>query len=43
MNVTGVRVYDDAIGEVTIRDDGLAVGAVGIHRVNAVLAQFEKE
>jgi hypothetical protein len=34
-NMTCLRVHDDAVGEVATGDDGLAVGAVGIHRVNA--------
>jgi hypothetical protein len=33
----------DAIGEVAISDDGLALGPVRIHRVNAVDAQLKKE
>jgi hypothetical protein len=41
--MTTPRIHDDAVGKVTIRDDGLAVGTVGIHRMNAVLTQFEKE
>ena len=35
------RIHDDAIGEVAIGDDGLAVRSIGVHRVNAVAAQFE--
>jgi hypothetical protein len=30
-------------GEVAIGDDGLAAGAIRVHRVNTVAAQFEKE
>ena len=37
------RHNGDAVGEAAIGDDGLAVGAIGIHRVNAVPAQFENE
>ena len=43
IDMTGLRIHDDAVGEMAIRDDGLAVGAVRIHRVNAVAAQFENE
>jgi hypothetical protein len=43
IDMTGLRIHDDAVGEMAIGSDGLAVGAVGIHRVNAVAAQFEKE
>ena len=31
-----VGALDRAVGEATIRDNCLAVGAIGIHRVNAV-------
>jgi hypothetical protein len=31
------------VGQMAIGDNGLAVGAVVIHRVNAIAAQFEKE
>jgi hypothetical protein len=41
--MTGLRIHDDAVGEMAIGNDGLAVGAVEIHRVNAVAAQFENE
>jgi len=41
--VTGLGIHDDAVGEMAIGDNGLAVGAVEIHRVNAVAAQFENE
>src|SRR5262249_12409340 len=37
------HIHGDAVGETAIGDDGLAVGAVGIHRVNAVAAQFKNE
>ena len=43
IDMTGLRIHDDAVGEMAIGDDGLAVGAVEIHRVNAVAAQFENE
>ncbi|MBO0758275.1 MAG: hypothetical protein J2P54_20690 [Bradyrhizobiaceae bacterium] len=43
INMTCVRGHDDAVGEMAIATNGLAVGAVDIHRVNAVAAQFEKE
>jgi hypothetical protein len=43
INMTGLPFYDDAVGEVTIGDDSLAVRAVRIHRVNAVTAEFENE
>ena len=43
IDMTRLRIHDDAVGKVAIGDDGLAVGAVGIHRVNAVAAQFENE
>src|SRR5258708_39438834 len=41
--MTGLRIHDDAVGEMAIGNDGLAVRAVEIHRVNAVAAQFENE
>ena len=43
IDMTGLRIHDDAVGEMAIGNDGLAVGAVEIHRVNAVAAQFENE
>jgi hypothetical protein len=43
IDMASLRIHDDAVGEVAIGDDGRAVGAVGIHRVNAVAAQFEDE
>ena len=43
VDVTGLRIHDDAVGKTAIGDNGFAVGAVGIHRVNAVAAQFENE
>jgi hypothetical protein len=43
IDVTGLHIDADAIGEATISDNGLAIGAIGIHRVNAVPAQFENE
>jgi hypothetical protein len=41
--MTRLRIHDDAVGEMATSDDGLAVESVGIHAVNAVAAQFEKE
>jgi hypothetical protein len=43
IDVARRHIHDNAVGETAIGDDGLAVGPVGIHRVNAVPAQFEKE
>jgi hypothetical protein len=41
--MTGLCINDDAVGEMAIGYDGLAVGTVEIHRVNAITAQFENE
>jgi hypothetical protein len=41
--MTGLCIHDDAVGEMAIGNDGLAVGAVEIHQVNAVATQFENE
>src|SRR6478672_1181203 len=41
--MTSLRIHDDAVGEMAIRDNGLAVGAINIHRVNAVAAQLQHE
>ena len=41
--MTGLRIHDDAVGELAIGDDGLSVGAVEIHRMNAAAAQLENE
>jgi hypothetical protein len=43
IDISGVRIHDYAVGEVAIGNDGLAVGSVGTHRVNAIPAQFEKK
>src|SRR5262245_6468625 len=43
IDVTGLHIHGDAVGVATIGDDGLAIGAVGIHRVNAVAAEFKDE
>src|SRR5262249_47817408 len=43
IDVTGLDIHGDAVGQATIGDDGLAVGAIGIHRVNAASAQLENE
>ena len=43
IDMTSLRIHDDAVGEVAIGDDRFAVGAVRVHRVNTVAAQFEKE
>src|SRR5262249_33070129 len=43
IDVTSLYIHGDAVGEATIGDDGLAVGTIGIHGVNAVPAQFEDE
>ena len=43
VDMTGLDIDDDAVGKVAIGDDGLAVGAVRVHRVNAVAAQFKKK
>src|SRR5258708_39609430 len=43
INMTCLRIHDDAVGEMAIGNNGLAIGAVDIHRVNAVAPQFEKE
>jgi SNF2 helicase protein/SNF2 domain-containing protein len=43
IDMTGLRIHDDAVGEMAIDDNRFAVGAVHIHRVNAIAAQFEKE
>jgi hypothetical protein len=42
-NVTCLRIHGDAVGVAAIGDDDLAVGAVRVHRVNTVAAQFENE
>jgi hypothetical protein len=41
--VTSLYIHDDAIREAAVLDDDFAVGTIGIHRVNAVSAQFENE
>jgi hypothetical protein len=41
--MTRLRIHDDAVGEMSIGNNGFAVGAVDIHRVNPVAAQFENE
>ena len=38
IDVTSLHIHDDAVGEAAILDDDLAVGTIGIHRVNAVAA-----
>ncbi len=43
IDMTRLRIHDDAIGEVAISHDGPAVRSIGVHRVNAVAAQFEHE
>jgi hypothetical protein len=43
VDLTGIHVHDDAVGEAAIRDDRLEVGSVGIDRVNAATAQFEEK
>jgi hypothetical protein len=43
IDMTCLRVHDDAVGEVAIGDYCFAVGAIRVHRVNTVAAQFEKE
>jgi hypothetical protein len=37
------RIHDDAVGEVAISDYRFAVGAIRVHRMNTVAAQFENE
>src|SRR5262249_7412426 len=41
INMTRLDIHADAVGKAAIGDNGLAVRAVGVHRVNAVAAQFE--
>src|SRR5262249_13689676 len=41
--LTSLHIHADAVGEAAIGDDGLAVGTIGIHRVDAVRVQFENE
>src|SRR6202030_740378 len=36
VDMASLGIDDDAVGQMAIRHDGLAVGAVRIHRVNAV-------
>src|SRR5262249_46932643 len=36
-----LRIHGDAVREVAISDDGLAVGSVGIHRVDAVFERAQ--
>src|SRR5262252_1116210 len=43
VDVTSLDIHGDAVGEAAIGDNGRAVGTIGIHRVNAVPAQFENE
>jgi hypothetical protein len=43
INVTRIGIDDDAITEAAIGDNGLFVGAVGVHRVNDTGVQFENE
>ncbi|WP_347338803.1 hypothetical protein [Bradyrhizobium vignae] len=43
IDVTRLYIHDDAVGEAAVGNDDLAVGTIGIHRVNAVTAQFENE
>jgi hypothetical protein len=43
IHMTGLRIHDDAVEEMAIGNDGLQVGVVEIHRVNAVAAQFGNE
>jgi hypothetical protein len=41
--VTRIGIDDDAITEAAIGDNGLFVGAIGVHRVNDAGVQFENE
>src|SRR5262249_14001853 len=43
IDVTCLGIHTDAVGEAAIGDDRLAVGTIGIHRVNPVPAQFKNE
>ena len=43
VDVASLDIHGDAVGEMAIGDDGLAVGTIGIHGVNAVSTQFENE
>jgi hypothetical protein len=41
--MTSLRIHGDAVREAAIGDEGLAVGTIGFHRVNAVPAQFKEK
>ncbi len=43
VEVAGSGIDHDAIWQMTIGDNDLLVGAVGIHRMNAAGAHFENE
>ena len=43
INMTGIRIYDNAVGEMAISGDDLAIRAIGVHRVNSVAAELEEE
>jgi hypothetical protein len=43
IDVTRRHIHGDAVGETAIGDDGLAVGAIRIHRMNAAGVQLENE
>ena len=43
IDMTRLRIHDDAVGQMAIGDDGLFVGPVRIHRVDAAGVEFENE
>ena len=43
IDMTCLRIHDDAVGKAAIGDDGLFVGPVRIHRVDAASVYFENE
>jgi len=43
IDMSRLRIHDDAVGQMAIGDDGLFVGPVRIHRVDSVGVYFENE
>ena len=43
VDMASLNIDDDAVGQMAIRHDGLAVGTVGIHGVNAAGVQLKNK
>jgi hypothetical protein len=43
IEITSLGIHNDAVGQMTIGNDGILVRSIGIHHMNAARVYFENE